>query len=164
MPLVEIRVSAKVSTDGLGSACVGGRSVSGPKSADYAVVDNRALEAAARAQAWAAAGEIEARLQALIARARKAVAQYGIPPIASDGIPVRPSSTALISEIEQFASALRAALLRIEGQLEHAIIGQQTAQMLTALAVGVTGKVTSAASALAERISARQAPMEETRS
>jgi hypothetical protein len=126
--------------------------MSGPKTADYSVLQNPAIEAAARAQAWASAQEVEARLDGLLNRARETAGRLGFPAITVDRLPSRPASGVRSSEIDAFTAAMRALLSRVEAQLERAILTRQTATMLATVAAGVNAQMTSATEALAGRM------------
>jgi hypothetical protein len=126
--------------------------MSGPKTADYSVLENPAIEAAARAQAWASAQDVEARLDGLLNRARETASRLGFPAITVERLPSRPATVARSSEIDAFTAAMRALLSRVEAQLERAILTQQTATMLAAVAAGVNAQMTSATEALAARM------------
>jgi len=131
--------------------------MSGPKCTELTVQENLRLVALARAGAWDAVRKGEERIRALITQSAR---QDEIAVSLSELASVRPREGASPSEIETYAAVLRSEFGRMEREIQRERITRETALMLSKLAEGLKGKITTAEQALARYVSVQPASVE----
>jgi len=133
--------------------------MSGPKCTELTVEENLRLVAMARAGAWDAVRKIDERIRVLAAAAQEDEIGVAILDLTS----LRPQENASLTDIEAYAAALRNKFACMEREIERKRITRETSLMLSKLAEGLQGKITTSEEALAGHVPTQPASLENNR-